>query len=115
MKTNALQKIVLKQFPNSKVVSITDTTANPARDVEMSVKKALPLNQLKAHLAANKSAISDITAAASSAARKPSRSVSRKAGPSGIVTIAPNNADGTARRQAKTVVVSRGKVIALQG
>lgn len=115
MKPNALQKIVLQEFPNSKVIPTTDTGTNPVRDLGRGVRRAVSLRQLKSHVLAQPTADTASAKATSRPARKSSARKSQAKGPSGVVTIMPSNADGTARRQAKTVIVSRGKVIALQG
>lgn len=117
MKPNALQKIVLQEFPNSKVIPTTDTGTNPVRDLGRGVRRAVSLRQLKSHILAQPTATADTASAKTTSrpARKSSARKSQAKGPSGVVTIMPSNADGTARRQAKTVIVSRGKVIALQG
>ena len=126
MKPNALQKLVLKEFPHSKVVDVADATANPARNLGIGVKKAQSLSQLKLHVGGHADGVARADSVSSVVMRvgKPAKTKTpvrrkrrafQKEAPSGVVTIMPDNTDGTVRRQAKTVIVSRGRVIALQG
>jgi hypothetical protein len=106
---SALHKIVLKQFPDAKVVDLSDAGSSPARKQTAGLKKTVSLAQLKsAHVGG-----ADAAQARSTASRR--RASAKRKGPSGVVMIAPKNADANARRQAKAVIVSHGKVIALQG
>ncbi len=109
----ALRKLVLRQYPNAKVVDLADTVANPARKTNSGVMKTTSLQKLKsAHL---KDATPGIPSVSAIKAARPADTAAKRKGPSGVVMVTPKNTDSSLPRRAKAVIVSRGKVIALQG
>jgi hypothetical protein len=109
-----LRKIVQEKFPTAEVQPLTDIQSPMRRSAIQRKAPGLQVMQSKVMAEKFDSARPPQKAKARvAAARKKSK---KSSGPSGVMVVSPKNADGFSRRQgSKAVIVSRGKVIALQG
>jgi hypothetical protein len=99
-----VQEIVKKALPGVQIVQTLEAAPTRGADLKR-VHKAPKLDVMQRK----------VTKGAEAAKLKPATAAAKKQ-PSGVVMVAPKNADGPAsRRKAKAVIVSRGKVIAVQG
>jgi hypothetical protein len=119
-KKPTIEEIVKRKFPGTQVMVTTDAGAKAGRSAGAFSRKAPNIGDLKKRLGIKQQAPSvaaDVAATGAArrrAASKAARPAAKK-GPSGIVRVMPRTADGGTRRFTKTVIVSKGKVIALQG
>lgn len=105
----AVETIVKKAMPGVRIIQTAKAESTRGGDLKRGVHKAptLDVMQRKAFRRGPGAGVADAKPALRKAAKK---------GPSGIVYVAPKNADGLGSRgKAKAVVVSHGKVIAVQG
>jgi hypothetical protein len=105
---SAVETIVRKAMPGMRIVEAAKAAATRGGDLKRGVHKApkLDVMQRKTARAYRGAGVADAKRALKVA----------KKGPSGIVYVTPKNSDGLAvRSNAKAVVVSHGKVIAVQG
>lgn len=104
---DSLESIVEKTLPGVRVVK----TAKPATrggDLKQGVHKVASLKVMQKKVAEKKGP-------ADAPVKKKLRAPA-KGGPSGVAYIAPKNADGlSGRTRSKAVIVSHGKVVAVQG
>lgn len=104
-----VETIVKKAFPGARIVETLQEAATRSGDLRRGVHKAPKLDVMQRKVGQKRAA------AGAADAERPALKPAGK-GASGIVLVAPKNTDGAAsRRKAKAVVVSRGKVIAVQG
>lgn len=109
-----IQQIVQEKFPDADVMLTADTGATTSRHTDASARKAPSIRDIKKRLGIQQAVAASVTDAVTGPATA-RRKAAVKKGPSGIARLLPKNTDGGTRRFTKTVIVSKGKVIALQG
>jgi len=114
VKKKTLQQIVKDKFPGVKIVPATD--APTSRDFH-GIRSVAGLGKMKAKLSLGQSSLGSADSVTGTfVVAAPKKISAGKSGPSGMVMIAPKNSDAYNRRQnSKAVIVSHGKVIAVQG
>lgn len=110
-----IQQIVLQEYPGANVTQTTDAGTSTSRTASVGMHKARPIADLKRRHGVNPQPPSSVVDTAAARRRAVAAKPHAPTGPSGVVTILPKSADGGARRYAKEVIVSNGKVIALRG
>ena len=110
MKT--IEQVIKEKYPHSDVRVLTDSHWDRTKSLP-NVRKAAPVRSRQAAALAKGEGV---VKRYSTSKRKIYRKAAKAKGPTGVVMVEPKNTDGLgARRNAKAVIVSNGKIIAVQG
>ena len=116
-KKKTVKQIVKAQFPGSEVMELTDMVRPMTRKLDAGIRKSPSLKELQKKLGRSAPLDNADSVSTRVALSVPDRKLKAKTeGCSGVGLISPKNTDGTSRRKnTKAVIVSGGRVIAIQG